>query len=166
MMKRTAIFLGCALALVGCSSEEDRLEDAMRNTLASRGNVQEIEMTRENENHMAGFARIQATNGREGRLNCTADRDPAKGASYFNWRCVPAIDDALLREIEQSIRQDISQRGTVQEVRMQKRDEDNMTGHVLASDASGQVRLECTATRESGEAGNFNWRCDPPGATP
>ncbi len=77
---------------------------------------------------------------------------------------MPAIDDALLREMEASIRADISQRGTVDQVQMQKRDEDNMTGFVLARDAGGpQVRLDCTATRESGDVGNFNWRCDPAG---
>ena len=166
-MKRTAIYLGCALALAGCSSEEDRLENAMRETLAEKGNVQEIEMTKAGDDRLTGFARIRQPNGREGRLNCTADRDASKGASYFNWRCVPAIDDALLREMEASIRADISQRGTVDQVQMQKQDEDNMTGFVLARDAGGpQVRLDCTATRESGDVGNFSWRCDPPGQAP
>ncbi len=165
-MRKAAICLGCALALAGCSSEEDRLENAMRETLAAQGNVQQIEMTRQDENRMTGFAVVQRANESQGRrLGCTAERDPSKGAAYYNWRCQPAIDEAMLTEIENSIRQNLAARGSVEEVEMSRRDDDNMTGFVRVRDGSGmEVRLDCSAARDAANAGNFTWRCNPPGA--
>lgn len=160
-MRKIVLALAGGAALAGCSSEEDRLENAMRETLAAQGNVQQVEMTKADENRMTGFAVVRRPDGQEGRLNCNADRDASKGSSYFNWRCVPAIDDQLIENIENSIRTDIAQRGTVREVEMQKQSEDRMTGFVTASDTSGEVRLECEATRDS-DGANFSWRCEPP----
>ena len=165
-MKKAAIYLGCALALAGCSSEEDRLENAMRETLTAQGNVQEIEMTKQDENRMTGFAVVQRTGESQGRrLGCTADRDPSKGAAFYNWRCQPMIDEAMLTEIENSIRQNLAAQGGVEEVEMSRRDDDNMTGFARVRDGSGtEARFDCTAARDSNDAGNFTWRCLPPGA--
>lgn len=165
-MKKAALYLGCALALAGCSSEEDRLENAMRETLAAQGNVQEIEMTRQDENNMTGFAVVQRANESQGRrLGCTAARDPAKGAAFYNWRCQPVIDEAMLNEIEASIRQSLAAQGSVEEVEMTRRDDNNMTGFARVRDGSGaDGRFDCTAARDANDAGNFTWRCNPPGA--
>lgn len=167
-MKKAALYLGCALALAGCSSEEDRLENAMRETLAAQGNVQEIEMTRQDENNMTGFAVVRRANESQGRrLGCTAVRDPAKGAAFYNWRCQPVIDEAMLTEIEGSIRQSLAAQGSVEEVEMTRRDDDNMAGFARIRDGSGgEGRFECTAARDANDAGNFTWRCNPPGAPP
>jgi hypothetical protein len=165
-MKRLAIFLGCALAAAGCSmsSEEDRLENAMRETLAARGAVKQIEMTKQGDGRMTGFAVVQPANGAQGRLDCTADRDPAKGANYYNWRCVPAIDEALLTQMEGTIRQSLAAQASVEAVEMTRQDNDHMTGYATVRDAAGnQIRANCTATRDSGDQGNFSWQCRPPG---
>src|SRR5690349_4177916 len=91
IMKFRIVLLAGLCSLTACTSEEDQLENAMRNTLASQGNVQQVEMTKADENRMTGFAVVRRPDGRDGRLNCNADRDSTKGPSYFNWRCVPAI---------------------------------------------------------------------------
>lgn len=165
-MKKAVIALGAALALAGCSSEEDRLENAMRETLTAQGNVQSIEMTKQDENRMTGVAVVRRPNdSQDRRLSCTANRDPSKGAAYYNWRCQPMIDEAMLTEIETSIRQSLSAQGTVEEVEMTRRDDDNMAGFARLTDSSGnEGRFNCTAARDNDDSGNFTWRCLPPGA--
>jgi hypothetical protein len=159
-MKRLAILLGCALAVTACTSQEDQLENAMRERLSERGNVQEVEMTRQDENRMTGHALIRTANGQTGRLDCSATRDPSKGAAYYDWRCVPAIDEALLSQIETTIRQSLSQRAEVLEVDMNRRDNDHMTGFVRVRDSDGaEVRANCSASRDNDDQGNFSWRC-------
>ena len=157
-MKRFAICLGAALALTACSSEEAQLENAIRENLSARGNVTEVDLATQDDNHMTGHALVNA-NGRDSRLTCTAERTQG---SNFSWRCVPVIDEATIDEIETTIRQSYAARATVDEVEMRKQDEDHMTGFATLRDGAGNsARVDCTADRAP--EGNFNWRCNAPG---
>ena len=66
--------LGLALALGACSaqSDEDMLENTIRDGLSGQGNVQKVELTKQANGNLTGFAIIREPNGRVGRLNCTA----------------------------------------------------------------------------------------------
>jgi beta-lactamase superfamily II metal-dependent hydrolase len=158
-MKRIAIFLGCALACAGCSSPEDQLENAIRNELSSRGTVEQVELTKQDANRMTGFATVRA-NGVVSRLNCTATRDGGQG-SHFTWRCIPTIDDAMLRQMEGTIRESLTrQQVTVDQVQMTRQDDDHMTGFANVHDAAGNLaRTNCTAGRAAD--GTFSWQCAP-----
>jgi hypothetical protein len=158
-MRRLIVPLALIASFAACSSEEDQLENSIRENLASRGNVQDVQLTRQNDNHMTGFALVQV-NGQATRLNCTADRDNGQG-SNFHWRCIPTIDDALLRSTENEIRQSLSAQGTVEAVHMAKQDEDHMTGSATVRDSAGnEIHATCSAAR-AGDQGTFNWRCGP-----
>lgn len=161
-MRAFAISLGGALLmLAGCASEEDQMENAIRENLASRGTVKQVELTKTDENNMAGFAVVQTATG-EGRMNCTAQRT---SGSNFNWRCVPTIDEAMLTQMENTIRQSLAEQATVLAVDMSRQDDDHMTGYAQVRDADGdEGRVNCTAARETGGNGNFNWECAPAGA--
>ena len=158
-MKAFAVSLGLALAIAGCNvqSEEDQLEEAIRNNLSSQGNVLTVEMTRQDENNINGFADIRETSGSQGRLTCTAQR--VQG-SNFNWRCSPAITEDMVVNMENMIRTELSSRTQVLEVDLNRQDDNRMTGYASYRDESGQeVRASCTATRQTGN--QFDWRCAP-----
>jgi hypothetical protein len=154
-MKKLSVTLAL-LALAACASEEEQLENAIREGLANQGTVQEVNLTVSDENNLTGYAMIRENSGREGRLNCTAQRGEG---SNFNWRCSPAIDEATLQEMETAIRTNLAAQGEVVEVDMQRgADDDHMTGHaVLRDGAGGEVRVPCSAERTEGA--NFSWRC-------
>jgi hypothetical protein len=164
-MKTIAIGLGCALALAGCSmaSDEDRMENAIRAELSKNGTVNEVEMTREGDN-MVGFAQVRSNDGSEGRLNCTATRDSTKGPGNYNWRCLPAIDQRMVDDMEGTIRQSLGQNGEVTEVELTRQDDMRMTGHATVRANGEEVRAECTVTRENEASNHFNWRCAPAGS--
>jgi len=165
-MKTFAIGLGCALAVAGCSmaSDEDRMENAIRAELSKNGTVNQVEMTRQGDN-MVGFAEVRSNDGSEGRLNCTATPDTAKGAGNYNWRCLPAIDQRMVDNMKNTIRQSLAQQGEVREVELTRQDDMRMTGHALVVDGSGnEIRAECTVTRENEASNHFNWRCEPAGS--
>lgn len=150
---------GALFILAGCqfSSEEDQLENAIRDGLANQGTVQEVELTRQDENNMTGYAMIRENSGRSGRLNCTAQRSDG---TNFQWRCSPAIDEQVLQEMETAIREHFVSQGTeVVQVDLQRaNDDDNMSGYVIVRDgAGGEVRSPCSAQRTQGA--NFNWQC-------
>jgi hypothetical protein len=163
MMNKIAIYLGGALAVAGCSmsSDEDRMENAIRTELSKNGaTVNQVEMTRAGDN-MTGFAEVRTANGDEGRLNCTATRDTTKAGSY-NWRCLPAIDQRIVDGMESTIRRSLAEQNEVVEVEMTRQDDMRMTGHAVVRDGNGsEVRANCTATRENEASNNFNWRCAP-----
>ena len=160
-MKRIAIYLGCALALAGCSSDEDRMENSIREELSKNATVKQVEMTRASDGSMTGFAEIRTADGAEGRLNCTATPDAAKASSY-NWRCLPAIDQRIVDGMEGTIRESLARQAEVSEVEMTRQDDMRMTGHALLRDGNGnEIRTNCTATRENEASNNFNWRCNP-----
>jgi hypothetical protein len=161
-MNRIAIYLGCALAVAGCSmvSDEDRMENAIREELSKTGTVNQIEMTQEGDN-MVGFAEVRANDGSEGRLNCTATRDTAKAGSY-NWRCLPAIDQRMVDNMEGTIRESLARQAEVREVELTRQDDMRMTGHALLRDGNGnEIRTNCTATRQNEASNQFSWRCEP-----
>lgn len=64
------------------------MEGIIRTELARQATVLEVSMTRQDDNRMTGFARLQDPSGTEIRTNCTATRDAA-GTANFNWRCSP-----------------------------------------------------------------------------
>ena len=155
-MKKLSISLAVLAAVTGCASEEEQLEDAIREGLANQGTVQEVNLTETDENNLTGYAMIRENSGREGRLNCTAQRGEG---SNFNWRCSPAIDEATLQEVETAIRTNLAAQAEVVEVDLQRAgDDDHMTGHAVVRDGTGgEVRVPCSAERIEGA--NFNWRC-------
>lgn len=155
-MKKICVALGVLAAVAGCSSEEEQLEEAIREGLANQGTVQEVNLTVSDENNLVGYAMIRENSGREGRLTCSAQR--AEG-SNFNWRCSPAIDEATLQEMETAIRTNLEGQADVVGVDLQRgEDDDHMTGHATVRDGEGgEVRVPCSAERTEGA--NFSWRC-------
>lgn len=160
-MRALAISLGLALAATACTieSEEDQLENAIRNQLAGQGNVLNVELTRQDENNMTGFADIRDNEGREGRLNCSARRSQG---TNFQLNCLPAITDQIVQEMENNIRTTLAQQGEVLQVDMNRQDDMRMTGHALVRSQDGtEVRANCTATRQDPGSRMFNWECNP-----
>jgi hypothetical protein len=160
-MKAIVVALGLGLALAGCTiqSEEDQLEDSIRNNLSSQGNVLNVELTRSDENNMTGFVDIRENDGREGRLACTAQRTEG---SHFQWRCSPAITEQVVQELEGQIRTNLSQQGQVMQVDLTRQDDNRMTGYsIVRNPAGNEVRMNCTATRDTANIGSFNWECVP-----
>lgn len=159
-MKAFAIPLGLALSVAACtvSTEEDQLENAIRENLSSRGNVTQVELTRQGDDNMSGFAVVRAADGTESRLNCTAQR---ASADNFNWRCQPTVDEAALTAVENVIRADLANQGTVEEVDLQRVDDNNMRGFARLVINGAEIRTNCTAARDGADGGNFNWRCGP-----
>jgi hypothetical protein len=157
-MKAFAIPLGLALSVAACtvSTEEDQLENAIRENLSSRGNVTQVELTRENDDRMTGFAVVRVADGTESRLNCSAQRSTG---TNFNWQCLPTVDEASLTAVENVIRADLANQGTVEEVDLQRVDDNNMRGHARLVVDGAEVRANCTATRDTTNTANFNWRC-------
>ena len=160
-MKAFAISLGLALAVAGCTvqSEEDQLEEAIRNNLSSQGNVVRVEMTRVDDDNINGFADIRENSGSEGRLTCTARRE---AGSNFNWRCSPAVTEDMVQNMETLIRTNLSGQTEVLEVDMSRVDDNRMTGFARFRDQSGaEQRADCVATRQTGN--QFNWECNQGG---
>jgi hypothetical protein len=174
-MKTFAMGLASVLALAACSSQsdEEQLAGTIRNTLASQGNVQQVEMKKQPNGGMAGFAMIREPNGRLGRLNCTA---AALGNSRYDWKCAPAIDEKTLREMEAVMRAELEKRGPVLQLEMKKAGDDNhMTGTALVKNEAGEeFHLACSAERGEGKGKGaaFTWKCGdasdaaPPAAEP
>lgn len=152
------IALGALLGLAGCTmvSEEDQLENAIRDGLANQGEVQEVNLTRQDENNMTGYAMLREASGRTGRLNCTAQRGEG---SNFTWNCSPAIDQAVVDEMETIIRTALAAQADVVSVEMARAgDDNNMTGTATVRDGAGnEVQVPCAAQRTQGA--NFDWRC-------
>ncbi|MDQ4086801.1 MAG: hypothetical protein M3177_02115 [Pseudomonadota bacterium] len=161
-MRGLAFLLGAALTIGGCTvaSEEDQLENAIRENLANQGTVQEVQLTKQDENNMTGYVMIRENSGRSGRLNCTAQRS---SGNNFNWRCSPAIDEQVLTEMENVIREELAKQATVVSVEMSRQGDDNhMSGFAVVRDEAGnEVRANCTAERDSTNTGSFNWECQP-----
>jgi hypothetical protein len=164
-MRKLAFCMFVALAVSGCttSSEEEQLENAIRENLSNQGTVEEVELTKQDEDNLTGHVVLVEASGRRGRLNCTAQR---RSGSNFDWRCSPAIDEQTLQEMENIIRTELSAQATVVEVDMRREgDDDHMSGHALLEDANGNpLRVTCTAERDSANVGMFNWQCAPENA--
>ena len=161
IMKAFAIPLGLALAVAGCSmsGEEDPLENSIRENLSTKGNVQQVELTRQDENTMTGFAVVRDAQGLDGRYNCTARRTQGPN---FEWQCIQTIDEQLINRIETDIRSQLGTQGEVLEVELSRQDDNKMSGHALVRTGNGeQIRTECVANRDSPNSGNFHWECNP-----
>ena len=92
-MKTEAILLITLLGLTACSaSDEDEVKTAIREGLAQRGTVLQVEIVRRDEDHMTGFAILRNHAGDEVRMNCTVERESVSTMMNegFSWRCLPA----------------------------------------------------------------------------
>jgi hypothetical protein len=159
-MRLAALFV-LTLAVAGCQSPEEQMEDQVRNLLSSRGNVQEAELAEGDDGNMIGHAVVAGANGKSSRYNCTATK--AEGTRY-NINCIPAIDEAALQATEAEIRTAIEQRGVeVVEMDMQRHNDDNhMRGHALVRENGIELRLDCTADRNMTTL-QFSFACNPAG---
>jgi hypothetical protein len=163
-MKKVVILFGLALAVAGCTvaSEEDQLENSIRNTLSSRGEVKQVEITKLDDDNFTGFAVVRSNDGREGRLNCTATRRGGSGTN-FDWRCLPTADETTISDIETNIREFYRGRQIeVSAIDLERVDDQRVRGSATLQDGSGsQARVNCNATRENPESTRFRWTCDP-----
>jgi len=153
-------YLVPALALVAlsaCEKPEDLLENSIRTELSKRGEVKQVEMKQDGEDRLTGFALVRV-GGQEGRLDCKATK---KNATEYDWECKPAIDENVLKGMEDSLRKNFeAQQITVVDIDMQKDGEDKMKGYAQLRDQSGEeARLDCTARREGA---NFQGECQLP----
>ena len=65
-------------------------------------NVVEVEMARQDADHMAGHAIVRDSNGLEARVNCTSSRDPANGRFGLNCEQVGAASSPAQAQQEQA----------------------------------------------------------------
>lgn len=161
-MKPVIISLGLGLAVVACNmpSNEDQVEASIRNNLSAQGNVQQVEMSQQDENNMSGFAIIRDRAGVEGRFACTAQ----KSGTDFNWHCNQQVDDQVINRMESTIRDALARQGEVRQVELSRQDDNRMTGYALVVLPDGtESRLDCTATRPSMETTQFTYQCNPTG---
>ncbi|HVQ06859.1 MAG TPA: hypothetical protein VMS43_00340 [Allosphingosinicella sp.] len=68
-------------------AQVDMLEEELRRSFTSQGvTVLALELTRQDDNHVTGYADIREASGAEGRLPCTGTRNPTSG---FPVECRP-----------------------------------------------------------------------------
>ena len=92
-MRATVVPLTALLFLAACgASDEDDVEKAIREGLSRRGTVLQVELTRQDEDHMTGFAILRNHAGNQIRMNCTVEResDASMMRQGYDWRCLPA----------------------------------------------------------------------------
>ncbi|WP_114951391.1 hypothetical protein [Sphingosinicella terrae] len=162
-MKVMVISLGAVLALAGCNflNDEAKVEDSIRENLASRGEVTQVDLAQQEDGTFAGFAVVRdRASGAESRLNCTARRTEG---TEINWQCVPTVDDAAIASIENNIREFYRGRQIeVAQIDLERADDDGMRGSGRIRDASGaEASVNCTATRENPQSTDFRWECNP-----
>jgi len=158
-MKAIAVSLGVALAVAGCSMEsaEDQMENGVRNSLASQGNVTDVQLTRDGDN-VTGYADLDHRQAGPVRLNCAGR---VEGERY-NVNCLPAVTERVIQDTENSIRERLGQQEEVLEVELTRQDDARMTGYVRSRTSDGtEIRRNCVATREVPSAVHFNWECNP-----
>jgi len=159
-MNLAVMSIGLSLAAAPpANADEAVIEDWIRAELASQGEVLQVEMTRRDADHMTGFADIRDNEGREGRLNCSAQRTEG---TDFQVRCLPAITEQILQEMEDAIRTSLAEQAEVLEIAMRRQDDMRMAGFARLRDADGtEVRTNCTAVRENPQSRLFDWECEP-----
>ena len=92
-MRPLTIPFAALLLLAACgASDEDQVETAIREGLAERGTVLEVQVTRNGDDRMTGFAILRNHAGTQVRMNCTVEREGEKSVMKqgFTWRCAPA----------------------------------------------------------------------------
>ncbi len=62
------------------------IENTIRERLGQQAEVLEVDLSRQDDMNMTGFARLRGPSGEEVRTNCTATRDNPNSMN-FNWRC-------------------------------------------------------------------------------
>lgn len=161
-MRLAALFV-LALAVAGCQSPEEQMEDEVRNLLSPRGNVQEADLAEGDDGNMIGHATVAAANGQSSRYNCSATKT-GEGTRY-NINCIPAVDEAVLQATEAEIRGVLEQRGAeVLEIDMQRHNDDNhMRGNARVRENGVDLRLACTAERDMATL-QFSFACAPDAA--
>ena len=94
-MKALVFSLAGMLALAACTPAVDdqmidQMEGEVRNGLAAQGTVKQVELTRESDDRMTGYAVVEpsAAPGSDVRFECTAERQGESG-TMFNWQCTP-----------------------------------------------------------------------------
>ncbi len=168
-MKNLALSISAACLLLAACNREDEgqfIHNAVGNTLASNGNVQQVAMTRGADNNYSGTATVRRADGRSIPYNCTARRDAA--ARQWQIRCLQAIDQVLLDELETNMRRSLEgQQLTVGEIEFTRRDENNVTGFAQVSDpTTGETaRLVCGGARPP-NGGQIEVSCNVPGGPP
>lgn len=139
--------------------DEGAVEDAIRQALVAQGSqVSNVEMRSVGADHMTGFADIRDPEGHSGRLACSASRS---GDDPFEYSCLPAITDDVLREMEGIIGAELARQGEVIEVKMSRVDDSHMTGMARLRADGVEVRTACTATRRVPAERAFDWTCTP-----
>jgi hypothetical protein len=149
-----------ALLLAGCNSgnEQQFVENGIRGQLSAQGNVTQISMTKQGDGNYTGTATVRTADGTEARVNCTANRDN----NGFVTACRQTIDEALLTQLENSLRQNFTTQGvTVVDLQLSRQDDDHVTGHAnLRNEAGAETRYPCTGARAA--SGQIEVRCLPP----
>jgi len=158
-MKYRIAALALLATLSACESSEDLLENSIRTELSKQGEVREVEMKQDGEDRLNGFAVLKGPNG-DMRLNCQATE---KNDTEYDWECNQVIDEAVVKGMEDSLRQQFeAQQLTVVELDLEKDGEDKMKGHALLRAQDGEEgRLTCTAARAGTQ---FKGECHVPGA--
>jgi hypothetical protein len=65
-----------------------RMETTIRDALARQGEVRQVELSRQDDNRMTGYALVVTPDGTETRLDCTATR-PSMETTQFTYQCNP-----------------------------------------------------------------------------
>ena len=92
-MRVPTIPFAALLLLPACgASDEEQVETAIRQGLAERGTVLDVQVTREGDDPMTGVAILRNHAGTQVRMNCTVEREGEKSVMKqgFSWRCEPA----------------------------------------------------------------------------
>jgi hypothetical protein len=164
-MKGFALLLGGTLLIAGCTQAEGPFVDNLVRQAAAeagRGNVQQVEMTKQGDGTYSGFATVRAADAQIARLNCTARR--TEGRNY-EARCVQALDETLLNQLKAELRQSFTTQGlTVLALELARQGDDRVTGHADVRAPNGEeARLACTGAREA--SGRFPVNCSVPAAS-
>ena len=158
---KAAALIGLALVAGACTmeSEENQIESAIRDNLGNQASVEtveQVEMAKQDDGNYTGHAMIRERGRpRANRVNCNAQR----AGTTVNFRCSPAIDEAVLTEMEGLIRTELSKQAQVVDVQMQRQNDDNhMVGHAVVRAGGEEVRLTCSAERDTANVGQFRWQ--------
>jgi hypothetical protein len=169
MTRILAGMLGATCAfLAGCNreSEDAFIQRGVSNTLESHGNVQQVAMTKGANNNYSGTATVRRADGRSIPYECTANRNQAE--QQWDIRCLQAIDQALLDELEANMRRSLEgQRLTIAALELTRRDANSVGGFAQVSDpeTGESARLVCSGARPPA-GGRIEVRCDVPGGPP
>lgn len=87
-------------------------------------------------------------------------------ASLVLAACNVSVDDGMIDNVENSVRQGLAAQGNVKQVELSRAGEGRMAGYALVelNDPPGvEARFTCTAERQ-GDGMTYDWECVPPAA--